>query len=72
MGVADRIIRSIIAIAVGVLVLTKVISGLLAIILGVIAVVFLVTAVFGFCPLYVLLRVSTLPKGTDTKLPPQA
>ena len=65
MGVADRLIRTILAIIVVVLALTKAISGLLAIILGIVAVIFLVTAIFGFCPLYILLRVSTRPKGTD-------
>jgi hypothetical protein len=71
MGVADRILRTILAIVVGVLVVTKVISGLLAIILGIVAVIFLVTAILGFCPLYILLGVSSKPKTADTKLPPR-
>lgn len=63
MGTADRVIRTVAAVVIGILVLTGQISGALAIILGVLAVVFLLTSAVGFCPLYVPFKLSTL-KGS--------
>ncbi len=62
MGALDRIIRTILAVVVIVLYFTKQISGTAAIILGIIAVVFLLTSLIGFCPLYVPFKISTLKK----------
>jgi len=59
MGTADRIIRFLFAVAVAILYFTGVISGTLAIILGVLAVVFLLTSIIGFCPLYAPFKFST-------------
>jgi hypothetical protein len=59
MGSADRIIRLAVVALVVVLYLTGVIGGTLAIILGVLAVVFFVTSLFSFCPLYVPFGIST-------------
>lgn len=63
LGTIDRIIRFIFAAAVGLLYFTGIISGTLAIILGVLAAIFLVTAVVGFCPLYVPFKLSTAKKS---------
>jgi len=63
MGAVDRIIRTLLAIVVIILFLTKQISGLAAIILGIFAVVFLLTSAVAFCPLYVPLKISTLKKN---------
>ena len=62
MGGIDRIIRLILAIAVLVLYVTGNISGTLALILGIFAVIFFLTSVVGFCPLYVLFNISTIKK----------
>ena len=62
MGSWDRLIRLILAVAVAVLLLTKVLHGTLAMILGIVAAVFFLTSVVGFCPLYVPLRLSTRKK----------
>ena len=59
MGNVDRIIRFLLAVLVAVLYFTNVISGTVAVILGIIAVIFLVTSLIGFCPLYVPLKFST-------------
>lgn len=59
MGVADRVIRSALALVVAVLLGTRTLRGPLAIILGVFAVVFLVTSALSFCPLYVLFGIRT-------------
>lgn len=59
MGVVDRIIRIILAVVVLVLYLTDQLSGLALVILGIIAVIFLLTSLIGFCPLYVPFKIST-------------
>jgi Na+(H+)/acetate symporter ActP len=55
----DRIIRAIFALVVAVLYYFGQISGTAAIILGIIALIFIVTSIVGFCPLYRLLGIST-------------
>jgi hypothetical protein len=62
MGTIDRSIRLTLAAVVVVLYLTGVISGVWAIILGVLAVIFVVTGLIGFCPLYAPLKLSTRGK----------
>ena len=59
MGSLDRIIRLILVALVAVLYFTNVISGTLALILGILAVVFLITSLISFCPLYVPFKIST-------------
>jgi len=59
MSQLDRIVRAVIAVLFGILVAANVVSGTLAIILVVLAVVFLFTALVGFCPLYTLFKFST-------------
>lgn len=59
MGTVDRAIRILIAIAVGFLWYTGRIGGTLAIVLGIFAVVFVLTSLVGWCPLYNPLRIST-------------
>lgn len=64
MGGVDRILRVIAALVIFLLILLKTLTGTLAIILGVIAVIFVLTAAIGFCPLYVPFKLSTLKKKT--------
>ncbi len=63
MGAIDRVIRIGLAVLVGVLYFTGQISGLVAIILGVLAVVFLLTSLVSFCPLYAPFKLSTKGKS---------
>lgn len=63
MGAIDRIIRLIAVAVVAGLYFTGNISGTVAIVLGVLAVVFLITSLVGFCPLYVPLKLSTKKGG---------
>lgn len=63
MGAVDRTIRIVLAIIMAVLVFTKAIHGTLAYILAILTVIFILTSLIGFCPLYVLLGISTLPKS---------
>lgn len=60
-GRTDIIIRIILAILIGVLAFTHVITGTLAIVLGIVAIVLLLTSLFGFCGLYAILGIKTCP-----------
>ena len=61
MGSADRVIRLIIAVIVGVLFYTGTLSGTLGIVLLVLAGVFVLTSFVGFCPLYAPFGLKTCP-----------
>ena len=61
MGNADRIIRVIIAAIIGILYFTNIISGTLAIVLLVLSVVFFLTSIISFCPLYTIFGLKTCP-----------
>ena len=63
MGNFDRILRVLIAGAIAVLYFADVISGTLAIILGIFAVIFLLTSLMSFCPLYTPFKLSTIKKN---------
>lgn len=52
MGTIDKVIRVLIAIVFAVLFFTKVISGAVGIILLVLAIIFVLTSLISFCPLY--------------------
>jgi hypothetical protein len=52
MGTIDRVIRILIAAIFAVLYFTKVIPGTIGIVLLVLAVVFVLTSLISFCPLY--------------------
>ena len=67
MGSADRIIRAIIAITLGVLYYYNVgfMTGTLGIVLLVVAAVFLLTSLVSFCPLYVAIGLSTKSKSSQ-------
>jgi hypothetical protein len=58
-GVLDRGARTILAMVLGVLIVTGTIAGTAAIVLGVVAVLLLFTSLISFCPLYFLVRIST-------------
>jgi len=59
MGSADRIIRTLIAVVIALLIFTGQISGVLAIILGIVAVAFVVTSFVSWCPAYLPFKIST-------------
>ncbi len=62
-GSADRIVRTLLAIVLGILVFTGEVTGTLAIVLGVLAVVLLATSTMSFCPLYAIGKMSTAKGG---------
>lgn len=62
MGSWDRMIRVLITLVIVILLFADVLKGALAVILGIVAVIFFVTSVFGFCPLYVIFGISSRKK----------
>lgn len=62
MGAIDKTIRIIVAIVIGVLYYTNVISGTMAMVLGVLAIVFVATSFNSFCPLYLPFNINTCKK----------
>ena len=69
-GTADKVVRYIIAVIIGVLYFTGVIQGTLALVLGVVAAVMVLTSLISFCGLYAVLGISTI-KTCDTVQSPQ-
>jgi hypothetical protein len=59
MGTIDKVIRILVAVVLAVLYFTHVVEGTLGIILLVLAVVFVLTSLIGFCPLYLPIKLNT-------------
>ncbi len=59
MGSTDKIIRVLLAIIGAILIFTGVVQGTLAWIIGILAVVFVLTSLVSFCPLYLPFKIST-------------
>ena len=59
MGIIDRIIRLVIAAGAAVLYFTGIVTGVWGIVLLVVGGIFIVTAAFGVCPLYMIFGIST-------------
>ncbi len=62
MGSTDKVIRLLAAAVVAILYLTGIISGTVAIVLGIIALIFVLTSMISFCPLYLPFGISTLKR----------
>jgi hypothetical protein len=62
MGIADRVIRILVAITVAVLYFADAISGTLAIILLVASGIFILTGFVGICPAYLPFRFKTISR----------
>ncbi|MBK5096303.1 MAG: DUF2892 domain-containing protein [Gemmatimonadetes bacterium] len=65
MGTLDRVVRVLIALAIGWFIFTGKITGILAIVLGIGAVAFVVSSFVGTCPGYLPFGFSTCKKSTD-------
>ena len=62
MGNTDKSIRSLIAIAIALLYYFNVIEGMLAYVLMAFAIIFLLTSMISFCPIYLPLGINTCKK----------
>lgn len=67
MGKTDKVIRIVLALVVGLLILTGQLVGWGAVILGILAVVFIGTSVVGTCPIYIPFNISTLKKSEKSE-----
>jgi Inner membrane protein YgaP-like, transmembrane domain len=63
MGLWDRTLRLIAALAVAILLITGVLKDTLAIILAIVAVILVITTLVSYCPLYVPMKINTKGKG---------
>ncbi len=61
-GSVDKVIRIILAIVFAVLYFAKIVTGTWGIVLLVLAVIFLLTTIISFCPLYAIFGISTCKK----------
>jgi hypothetical protein len=59
MGTIDKVIRILVAVTIAILFFAHVITGTLAIILVALAVIFVLTSLVSFCPLYLPLGINT-------------
>ena len=62
MGKVDKMLRLVVAIVIGVLTYMGLIPGTLGIVLLALAVIFLVTSLMSFCPLYLPFGINTCKK----------
>jgi len=65
-GIYDQAVRTLIAIAIAALYYFKVIEGTLAQVLLIIAGIFVLTSLFGICPLYKLFHINTAERHSST------
>jgi len=63
MGTTGRLIRTCAPLFIDTLYLAGFFSGTTALILGIIAIVFVITGLVSFCPLYVPCKINTMKKG---------
>jgi len=66
MSTLDRGLRIILAVILGYLIFNGTLTGTWAWVLGILSVIFLVTSIFGFCPTYKILGMSTANESTET------
>ena len=66
-GLADKLVRVVLVLVIAALYLMGSIHGTAAIVLGILAAILLITSILSFCPLYVLLGISTIKKDQAVK-----
>jgi len=62
MGMADKAARVLLAVLAAVLIYLKILTGTWAIIVGIVAIVFVLTSLVSFCPLYTVFGIKTCKK----------
>lgn len=65
MSSVDRVVRAVVALVFGYLYFSGIVSGVLGIILLVVGIIFLLTSLVSFCPLYSLFKISTLKNQAE-------
>jgi amino acid transporter len=69
MGSFDRIIRLVLAIVLGSLVISQMLTGITGVITSIIAVILIITSLAGFCPAYLPFGISTLKRNKAKQQP---
>lgn len=59
MGVVDRVYRVVVALLVALFGYLEIIGGIFSTVLIVLAVIFIITSIVGYCPVYSLFKVNT-------------
>ena len=62
MGALDKGIRVLVALVVAILIYLDVLTGTLALVLGIVSLVFVLTSLMNFCPLYAVFGLNTCRK----------
>ena len=62
MGLVDRVVRLLLVILIFLSIGANRITGAVAVIMGILALLFIITSLLGFCPIYVPFKISTLKK----------
>lgn len=62
LGMTDKVVRILAAVAIGILYFMNVITGTTAIVLLIVAIILVLTSLISFCPLYYLLGIKTRKK----------
>jgi len=65
-GMTDKVVRILAAVAIGILYFMNVITGTTAIVLLVVAIIFVLTSLISFCPIYYLLGIKTRKKSIQS------
>jgi hypothetical protein len=65
-GIYDQAARTVLAIAIAALYYFRVVEGTLAQVLLILAGIFVLTSLFGFCPLYKLFHINTAETHSST------
>jgi len=66
LGMTDKVVRILAAVAIGILYFMNVITGTTAIVLLVVAIIFVLTSLISFCPIYYLLGIKTRKKSIQS------
>ena len=66
LGMTDKVVRILAAVAIGILYFMHVITGTTAIVLLIVAIIFVLTSLISFCPLYYLLGIKTRKKSIQS------
>jgi len=62
LGMADKVVRILAAVAIGILYFMNVITGTAAIVLLIVAIILVLTSLISFCPIYYMLGIKTRKK----------
>lgn len=62
LGMTDKVVRILAAVAIGILYFMNIITGTTAIVLLVVAIILVLTSLISFCPIYYLLGIKTRKK----------